>query len=386
MKVAFFSNYLNHHQLSFCKAMDRLTDHQFIFAAFTPTPGFRRQLGYQEMNDKYPFVLKVYDNTENMDAAIAVAASYDLLILGSAPEFFVKYRMKKNLLTLIYSERLYRGSIIYAFSPRGMIHRFRTHTIYARKKLYLLCSSAYTAFDYMLSGAYIGKAYKWGYFPQYIEYDLNELWRKKQRHSVLWVGRLINLKHPEQALRVADKLIRAGFQFNMNIIGSGDMKEELELMIRNKQMGNYVHLLGNMKPDEVRSYMETTEVFLFTSDFHEGWGAVLNEAMNSGCAVIASHAIGSVPYLIDDGKNGLIYKNGDVNQLFILTKKLLENSEICQKMGEMAYKTISVKWNAETAAKRMITLAEDLQNKGNCTQYKDGPCSHAKIINNWWYK
>ena len=238
----------------------------------------------------------------------------------------------------------------------------------------------------MLSGAYIGKAYKWGYFPQYIEYDLNELWRKKQRHSVLWVGRLINLKHPEQALRVADKLIRAGFQFNMNIIGSGDMKEELELMIRNKQMGNYVHLLGNMKPDEVRSYMETTEVFLFTSDFHEGWGAVLNEAMNSGCAVIASHAIGSVPYLIDDGKNGLIYKNGDVNQLFILTKKLLENSEICQKMGEMAYKTISVKWNAETAAKRMITLAEDLQNKGNCTQYKDGPCSHAKIINNWWYK
>ncbi len=50
-------------------------------------------------------------------------------------------------------------------------------------------------------------------------------------------------------------------------------------------------MLGAMSPDKVRAYMERADVFLFTSDFNEGWGAVLNESMNSGCAVVASHAM-----------------------------------------------------------------------------------------------
>ena len=82
-------------------------------------------------------------------------------------------------------------------------------------------------------------------------------------------------------------------------------------MIRSKGVEDCVEMLGAMSPDEVRAYMERADVFLFTSDFNEGWGAVLNESMNSGCAVVASHAIGSVPFLIKDGVNGLIYENGN---------------------------------------------------------------------------
>ena len=86
MKVAFFSNYLNHHQLAFCEAMVRLTDHQFVFVAFMPTPAFRLNLGYEEMNDVYPFVLKAYESRENAMEALAIALEYDLVITGSAPE------------------------------------------------------------------------------------------------------------------------------------------------------------------------------------------------------------------------------------------------------------------------------------------------------------
>jgi glycosyltransferase involved in cell wall biosynthesis len=61
-----------------------------------------------------------------------------------------------------------------------------------------------------------------------------------------------------------------------------------------------------MAPEAVRDHMEAADIFLFTSDFNEGWGAVLNESMNSACAVVASHAIGSVPFLLKDGENGFI--------------------------------------------------------------------------------
>ena len=44
--------------------------------------------------------------------------------------------------------------------------------------------------------------------------------------------------------------------------------------------------------------MEESEIYLVTSDRKEGWGAVVNEAMNSGCAVVADHMIGAAPWMI----------------------------------------------------------------------------------------
>ena len=376
MKVALFSNYLNHHQLAFCEAMYKLTDHNFVFVAFTPTPGFRRKLGYQEMNDKYPFVLKAYESKHNYAEAVAIACQYDLMIHGSAPEVFIELRLKKKLLTFRYSERIYKNSILHAFSPKRILHRYKNHDIDTKENIYLLCASAYTSFDFMLSRSYMGKAYKWGYFPECLKYNIKELLNNKHSNSILWVGRLIDLKHPDYALLVAEKLVRDNMDFEMDIVGSGELEGKLRDIIEEKHLGSFVHLRGNMPPNEVRRYMEKAEILLFTSDFNEGWGAVLNEAMNSGCTVIASHAIGSVPYLIEDGKNGLIFKNGDIKQLYHLTRMVLERPSLRKQLGEAAYRTILEKWNAETAAERIVGLANDIQKTGDSTRYMDGPsCS-----------
>jgi len=61
MQIAFFSNFLNHHQLPFCLAMDRLTGGQFTFVATTPVPQARLRMGYHDMNKGYPFALMNYD-------------------------------------------------------------------------------------------------------------------------------------------------------------------------------------------------------------------------------------------------------------------------------------------------------------------------------------
>ena len=48
--------------------------------------------------------------------------------------------------------------------------------------------------------------------------------------------------------------------------------------------------------------MEQANIFIISSTHEEGWGAVVNEAMNSGCVVIGSHAAGAVPFLIENAK------------------------------------------------------------------------------------
>lgn len=56
--------------------------------------------------------------------------------------------------------------------------------------------------------------------------------------------------------------------------------------------------------------MKRCQLHVFTSNYLEGWGAVVSEAMNSGCCVVANRQIGAVPFLIEDGVNGKSYPDG----------------------------------------------------------------------------
>ena len=56
MQICFFSNFLNHHQLPFSLAMSKLTGNCFTFVATEKTPQERIDMGYEDMNKKYPFV------------------------------------------------------------------------------------------------------------------------------------------------------------------------------------------------------------------------------------------------------------------------------------------------------------------------------------------
>ena len=160
------------------------------------------------------------------------------------------------------------------------------------------------------------------------------------------------------------------------MIGGGILEEKIKERIKKENLTDYVKLLGTMSPEKVRENMEKSEIFLFTSDRNEGWGAVLNESMNSGCAVIASGAIGSVPYLIKDGENGEIYKDGDLNDLYRRVKGLIADDKRRKGYGINAYRTMLKTWNAEVAAERLLTLIEKI-NDGKDTPYIEGPCSIA---------
>ncbi len=146
----------------------------------------------------------------------------------------------------------------------------------------------------------------------------------------------------------------------MDIIGGGDMEEQVKNLRAAYGLEEEVGLLGFLPPRQVREHMERADIFLFTSDRQEGWGAVANEAMNSGCALLADHMIGAVPYLVKDGENGLIYRDGNREELFALAEKLVRDRALCRRLGENAYRTITEVWNAENAARSLAELCRRL--------------------------
>ena len=242
----------------------------------------------------------------------------------------------------------------------------------------MLCASAYTASDYAKFGLFRNKVFRWGYFPEAEQYPVDDLMGNKKPASLLWVGRYLDWKHPDDALQAVSHWKEDVPGLELNFIGTGEEEEKLRKLVSDLGLEENVRFLGSMKPEEVRHHMEQAQIFLFTSDRKEGWGAVVNEAMNSGCAVIASDAAGSVPYLIRDDENGLIYGSGDVDALAGQIGYLLRHPGKARQLGIEAYRTIMTMWNADTAAERFLQLAEAAI-KGtdlNCL-YDSGPCSPA---------
>ena len=390
MKVVFISNYFNHHQAPFSEAMYRLTKGQYWFIATEKMTEERKSMGWGR--EQVPgYVLESFSSQENLRKAKELILESDVAVFGlhGWSNFqLIQPRLKRHKLTFRYSERIYKGGVKWYRLPVQAVKLWLVGGRY--DAMNMLCASAYTAQDYARTRSYVNRTYKWGYFPAAKRYDPDELMNRKlsaasggehPRASILWAGRLIAWKHPEASVELAAALRKKGYDFRMSIIGNGEMETQLRSMIRERKLEDCVEMLGAMSPDEVRSHMERADIFLFTSDFNEGWGAVLNESMNSGCAVVASHAIGSVPFLIRDGENGLIYQNGNQRQLEERVCRLLDDGEFRRKLAREAYRTISGEWNAECAAERLLLLAGTLmaQGKAQCP-FGDGLCSRAAVL------
>lgn len=382
MKITFLSNYYTHHQKPLCEQWNKLCDKDFAFIETEAFEQERKQLGWQESENKSfvhpPHSLSVKEQKALVDNA-------DAVIFGNAPLSTVQNRLDNKRPVFKYSERVFKsGYNGFKWLPRVFSY-WRTYGRY--KQLYLLAASAYATADFVKHGTFIGKSYKWGYFPETRRYNnVKALLSAKSTKRILWCGRFIEWKHPEAALVAAKRLKADGYDFTLDFIGAGDMEADMHKFIAENGLSDCVKVLGSMTPLQVRAEMETAGVYLFTSDFNEGWGAVLNEAMNSGCAVVASHAIGAVPFLLKHKENGLVYKNGDSNDLYAKLRTLLDKSDLQRQLGEAAYETIVKLWNAELAAERFVLFAEEIEKHGGSDLFDEGPLSRATVIKNNWFK
>ena len=385
MTIVFVSSFFNHHQKPLCDALFAETGGAFTFIATSPMPQARRELGYGR--DPEPsYVLSSYSGEDALHRCRKLICDADVLIFGMAPESLLKQRLRRGKLIFRYSERpLKDGNPLYKYLPRLLRWHWRNPP---GKPVYLLCASAFAASDYAKFGLFRGKAYQWGYFPETRRYpDVQALLSQKDPLSILWAGRFLDLKRPGDVLEAAKKLLDAGVPFRLTMIGSGPRLEDVRHRAAQLGLEKHITFTGAIPPEEVREYMEKSSVYLFTSDRNEGWGAVVNESMNSGCALVASHVIGSLPFLITPGQNGLVYPCGDSNALYLHIRQLLEHPRQARILGEAACRTITEDWNAETAARRLIELSRRLlAGEKHPTPYASGPCSPSGHFREDWYQ
>ncbi len=381
MTITFVSNYINHHQIPMAEELYKALGEEYRFVETEPMETERVNMGWNADTASLPYLVRYYENPAVTQILIDDS---DVVVFGGCDdESYIANRLENKKPVIRVSERLYKSGQWKAISPRGLIKKYHDHTSHNDDPVILLCAGAYVPSDFSIIKAYPNKMYKWGYFPPTTEENLDDLFKFKDENpttEILWAGRFINWKHPDDAIEVAKRLKKDNIPFHLTMVGGGDMEPQIKAEIAVNNLQENVTLAGYKKPDEVRDYMRKADIFLFTSDYLEGWGAVLNEAMNSACAVVANAATGATPYLTDYGNNCYAYPNGDIDELYERTKQLAWDKSKRHNLGTNAYATIHDTWNAKNAAEQIIRLSRMMTEDVGIPDPTAGPGSKAKIV------
>lgn len=385
MKLTIVSNYINHHQIPMANVLYEQLGEDFTFIQTSPMEDDRVKMGWGDEVNNIPY-LKLYYEKEQ-DCADLIMESDIVIFGGVEDERYIKPRLNAGKIVIRASERLYREGQWKSISPRGRKKKYEDHGRYARAPVYLLCHGAYVASDFELVHAYPDKKFMWGYFPAVNTYDLDNLFFRKlhvdsygnRQVRLLWAGRFLKLKHPEYAIKAAQYLKAEKISFHLDMVGGGALEGKLKQMTKRFGLTDNVTFHGFQSPRSVRRYMEEADIFLFTSNYLEGWGAVLNESMNSACAVVAGHGIGAVPFLLKHEKNGLVYRTGDFQEFRVYVMRLCTDEALRKQLGINAYHTITEAWNPKEAARRLYRFSEGLL-KGEVLPESTGPLSVAPVI------
>lgn len=331
----------------------------------------------------------IYNAKENLSEARKLCDEAELVIFGSVDTYYIRGRIAENKPTIYYSERLFKKGAWQKLNPKTM-HGVRDRFVKPSRNsnFYLLAASSYAATDFLGLGAFKEKIFKWGYQIEVKEKNIDELLSGKSDDglSFVWVGRLVPLKHCDHAIKVVSMLKAEGYEPRLKVIGDGPDRANLEKLAVKLGVCDNVEFKGLCKIEQTREMLDGSDIFMFTSNFKEGWGVTLNEAMNSGCACVASHAAGSTNFLLEDGIDGMIYSDGDVDMLYKKVKRLVDDKDYRQHISKNAYSKMFDLWNPDKSTLRLIDIIEAILSGAPIPDFEDGPCSKAKVLKHNWYR
>ena len=391
MKLVFYCNYLNHHQVLIADELYKHLGDDYAFVATLPRNDKELKGGVDY--SFRPYCILAGESNDAHDRALELARNADVCVFGACSQEYAVERAKQKDCGLSFEmgERWLKRGLINVLSPTLRRWWMNYMRYYHNRPFYKLCSSAFVAKDDKKLGAYRGRHYKWGYFTGVdcaFDVEASSDVSTTEITPLMWCSRFLTLKHPELPIMMAHNLKKRGYSFVLDMLGSGEYEEQAKQLAGNLGVEDVVKFRGTMPNEQLMREMKEHDIFLFTSDRNEGWGAVANESMANGCVLVASDAIGSVPYLVKDGVNGLMFKSASTKSSFghpdqkaldDLTDKvawLLDNKEKMKEMQRAAFLTMYNTWSPKRVAQNLLQLIDDLQN-GRGTSIKEGPCSKA---------
>lgn len=157
--------------------------------------------------------------------------------------------------------------------------------------------------------------------------DLKEIERRDsvlvpqagERIRLISVGRLIELKGHEYAIRAVRKLRESGIDVGLTIVGSGPLQNELQKLCEEEGLEDVVKLTGNLPYSDVMRLMGDSHIFLYTGitvgeHAAEALGFVMMEAQLVGLPSVVTN-VGGVAEAVVPGESAIVIPERDVSAI-----------------------------------------------------------------------
>lgn len=143
---------------------------------------------------------------------------------------------------------------------------------------------------------------------------------KKDKFTFINVSKMRKQKRHDRLLKCAYNLKQSGYDFNLWLVGSGPLEDEIKSMINELNLNDVVKLWG--LKENPYPYIKSADYFVMSSD-HEGYPLSLLESLLLKTPVVSTDVSGAKEILKND-KYGLIC---DINEesLTNAMKSVLDN-------------------------------------------------------------
>jgi glycosyltransferase involved in cell wall biosynthesis len=167
------------------------------------------------------------------------------------------------------------------------------------------------------------------YIPLPIVVDVSRIKKeRKERIKIIFIGRLSEEKNVDLLISAFEIVKQRRPECELYIIGDGPLREFMEKLSKDIKD---IYFLGRQTHENVLKFLDETDIFVLPSKFEVSPISIL-EAMVRYVPVITT-PVGEMPYVLENGKNCLFTKVGDVGDLAIKIQTLVEDGDFAQRLG-----------------------------------------------------
>lgn len=363
----------NPHILPIFAALIDRPEIDFLGCVLQPQVPWRVALGWPELPEDAPF-LQPWRSPDKLRRYFERARSADLVIWPGLKHprgiRLIRSRLKRGKLNMIWAERfiLRRRRSWWQRCARREAIRLVNHP-----DIHLMTMGDGAQLDYRQYGATKWQAWQFGYAVQprpTLDHDLEPASDGAMR--LLFAGELCRRKGVDLLLAALGSTKLRNHAWRLTVVGDGDQRSNLEDQTADLNLTDKVRFVGVIPREGVDRHFSESDIVVLPSRF-DGWGAVINEGMEHGLAVIASDAVGAGPLLIADGVNGFVFASEDVDALADRLARLVSDRTLCAAMRRASRSRIEQFRPAESA-KRVAALCRGLTGHGPMPHYEEGLC------------
>jgi colanic acid/amylovoran biosynthesis glycosyltransferase len=181
---------------------------------------------------------------------------------------------------------------------------------------------------------------------------------------IAFTGRLVEKKGVEYSIRAIAKLAKDYQNIEYNIIGDGNLKEELQQLIQDLNVSHLVKLLGWKTEDEIIQILDNCHIFVAPSVTAKDGNQdapinVLKEAMAMGLPVVSTFH-GGIPELVVDGVSGFLVPERDADALAEKLAYLIENPQVWSEMGRAGRAYVEQHYNLHQLNDKLMEIYQNL--------------------------